>query len=212
VIDFQAHFYHSAPVEMHAFGFRLRANVPEGQKRFPISKLAKNAIPFELVVVGSYADCEQHLMEELRRYGEVIGRIPNGDLGDIYRRASCLVLPSRFDSFGQVVVEAMACGLPVIVTENVGARDLVESGKNGWVIPSNDVGALYQKMAECVDDPERLRMMGKAARRTAERAGWSVYRDRAAHTIRQFLEANVQGREENESLSQSRLLHLSRMP
>ena len=58
---------------MHAFGFRLRANVPEGQKRFPISKLAKNAIPFELVVVGSYADCEQHLMEELRRYGEVIG-------------------------------------------------------------------------------------------------------------------------------------------
>ena len=55
----------------------------------------------------------------------------------------------------------MACGLPVIVTENVGARDLVESRKNGWVIPSNDVGALYQKMAECVDDPERLRMMEK---------------------------------------------------
>ena len=78
-------------------------------------ELARNQIPFELVVAGSYADCERHLIEELRRYGELIGRVPNGELGDVYRRASCLVLSSRFDLFGQVVVEATARGLPVIV-------------------------------------------------------------------------------------------------
>ena len=38
VFDFRAHFCHSAPMETHAFGFRLRANAPEGQKRFPISR------------------------------------------------------------------------------------------------------------------------------------------------------------------------------
>ena len=172
-------------------------------------ELARNTIPFELVVAGSYADCERSLLEALRRYGQVIGRVPNGDLGDIYRQASCLVLPSRFDSFGQVVVEAMACGLPVIVSENVGARDLVESGKNGWVIPSKDVSALYQIMAECVSNPQKLRIMAKAARKTAERTGWPVYRDRAARTIRQFLEVNAQRREENEDLSRSGLLDLS---
>jgi len=168
-------------------------------------ELARNQIPFELVVAGSYADCERHLIEELRRYGELIGRVPNGELGDVYRRASCLVLPSRFDSFGQVVVEAMACGLPVIVSENVGARDLVESGTNGWVIPPNDAGALYRVMAECAGDPQKLRTMGKAARKTAERTGWSVYRDRAAQTIREFLQGYVPGTEENKRCSGPRL-------
>ena len=41
VFDLRAHFCHSAPMEMHAFGFRLRANAPEGQKRFPISFSAR---------------------------------------------------------------------------------------------------------------------------------------------------------------------------
>jgi len=155
-------------------------------------ELTRNKIRFELVVAGSYADCEGRLIDELRRYGEVIGRVSNTELGDIYRQASCLVLPSRFDSFGQVVVEAMACGLPVIVSANVGARDLVESGKNGWVIPSNDASALYRIMAECARDPQKLWAMGRAARKTAERTGWSVYRERAAQTVRDFLEANAQ--------------------
>ena len=163
-------------------------------------ELARNKIKFELVVAGSYADCEGHLLDELRRYGEVIGRVPNSELGDIYRRASCLVLPSRFDSFGQVVVEAMACGLPVIVSANVGARDLVESGKNGWVIPSNDASALYRIMAECARDPQKLGVMGKAARETAEQIGWSVYRERAADTMRGFLEANAHERRNESSL------------
>ena len=43
VFDSRAHFCHSAPMETHAFGFRLRANAPEGQKRFPISRMKKNA-------------------------------------------------------------------------------------------------------------------------------------------------------------------------
>ena len=43
--DFRAHFCHSAPIETHAFGFRLRANDPEGQKRFPISQSNENHPP-----------------------------------------------------------------------------------------------------------------------------------------------------------------------
>ena len=87
---------------------------------------------------------------------------------------------------GQVVVEAMVLpGSPVIVSENVGARDLVESGTNGRVIPPNDAGALYRVMArKRAGDPQKLRTMGKAARKTAERTGWSVPRSCCSDDLR----------------------------
>ena len=72
-------------------------------------------------------------------------------------------------------------------------------------IPSNDAGALYRVMAECAGDAQKLRTMGKAARKTAERTGWSVYRDRAAQTIREFLQGYVPGTEENKRCSGPRL-------
>jgi len=150
-------------------------------------QLSKSHVPFELVVVGSHSNSDASLMAQLRQYGDVLGRVPNSEMSDIYRNASCLVLPSRFDSFGQVVAEAMACGVPVIVSDNVGAKDLVDNGKNGWVIPSNDAYALYHNMAEAAQHPEKLVGMGKAARKTAEQIGWSVYRERAARTLRDFL-------------------------
>ncbi len=150
-------------------------------------QLSENRIPFELAVAGSHSNSDGHLRAQLRQYGKVLGRVPNSEMSDIYRNASCLVLPSRFDSFGQVVAEAMACGVPVIVSDNVGAKDLVDNGKNGWVIPSNDAYALYHNMAEAAQHPEKLVGMGEAARKTAEQIGWSVYRERAARTLRDFL-------------------------
>jgi glycosyltransferase involved in cell wall biosynthesis len=150
-------------------------------------QLSQSGIPFELLVVGSRSASDSSLMMQLRQYGTVLGRVPNSEMPDIYRRASCLLLPSRFDSFGQVVVEAMASGLPVIVSDNVGARDLVDNGKNGWVIPSSDKHALYQTMAEAAQHPDRLFAMGRLAAKTAEQVGWSVYRERAARTLSEFL-------------------------
>ena len=78
-----------------------------------------------------------------------MGRVAQGELASLLGNADCLVLPSRFDSFGMVVPEAMACGLPVIVTDMVGAKQLVEEGRQLTVHRSggSDVSALASQDA-----------------------------------------------------------------
>jgi glycosyltransferase involved in cell wall biosynthesis len=149
-------------------------------------RLTQEKLPFELTLVGSTAP-EPDLVEQFKPFGRILGQVPHVELGDIYRNNNCFVLPSRFDSFGLVVAEAMACGLAAVVSNSVGARDLVESGRNGWIIPSNDSDALYQIMAECARNPKKLHEMGQAARKTAEQIGWQVYRAHAAEIVGGFL-------------------------
>lgn len=86
---------------------------------------------------------------------------------EVFSRASVLVLPSVEDGFGLVVLEAMACGLPVIVTSHCGAGDLVEDGINGFIVPPRDEKAITEKL-DFLAANELIRLeMGKAARATA---------------------------------------------
>jgi hypothetical protein len=100
----------------------------------------------------------------------------------IYGRSSVLVLPSVEDGFGLVALEAMACGLPVIVTSHCGAADLVQDGVNGFVVPPRDPAAIAQKLTFLAKN-EAVRMeMGKAARTTAEQYTQTHYN----HTLYQI--------------------------
>ncbi len=94
-----------------------------------------------------------------------------------------LILPSFFDSFGMVVAEAMACGLPAIVTQNVGAKEMVESGVNGLIVPAGDAAALAAAMGWFIDNRAQLPEMSTAARHTAERYDWQHYRRRIVDFI-----------------------------
>ena len=70
------------------------------------------------------------------------------ELPRYYAAADVLVLPSESESWGLVVNEAMACGLPAIVSNNVGcAPDLIEEGRTGFTFPLGDVGALSDRLA-----------------------------------------------------------------
>jgi len=90
-----------------------------------------------------------------------------------YRAADFFAMLSTFDTFGMVVLEAMAAGLPVIISQNVGARDLVEEGVNGFVIADgNDVGEAAEKMISLLD-LDRRKSMGIAAAQTAVQHDWS---------------------------------------
>jgi glycosyltransferase involved in cell wall biosynthesis len=68
----------------------------------------------------------------------------------------------------------MASGLPVIVTEHVGAKDLVEEGVNGFVVPIRDSKAIAERLQWLYQRPDRLREMGQAARRTAEKYNYAT--------------------------------------
>jgi glycosyltransferase involved in cell wall biosynthesis len=113
----------------------------------------------------------------------VAGSLPRADLEALYRESSVLVFPSLADGFAMVVTEAMAHGLPVIVTRHVGAADLVREGDNGWVLEPGDADAVAERMQWCIDHPAELVAMGEAATRTAAENGWTDYQHRLVRAI-----------------------------
>lgn len=74
------------------------------------------------------------------------------------------VLPSYREGFPNVVIEAGAMGLPSIVTDINGSREIIIDGQNGIVVPSKDSEALYKAMKECLEDKDKVRKMAKASR------------------------------------------------
>ena len=95
-----------------------------------------------------------------------------------YRAADVFTLLSTFDTFGMVVLEAMAAELPVIVSPNVGAKDLVEDGINGFVLPEyKDVNAAADRIVR-LTDLDRRKKMGRAALHTASMHDWEKLSDR----------------------------------
>ena len=87
-----------------------------------------------------------------------------------YAAADCFVLPSYREGFPNTVLEAGALGLPSIVTDINGSREIIIEGENGLIVPTHDTEALYRAMKRMREEPrERERMAGNARRMVAER-------------------------------------------
>ncbi len=87
-----------------------------------------------------------------------------------------LVLPSLFEGFGLVILEAMSRGVPVIATPHTAARDLISDSIDGYIVPIASSTAIAEKLEEMIRDSERCLAMKHAARATAERYTWAAYR------------------------------------
>jgi UDP-glucose:(heptosyl)LPS alpha-1,3-glucosyltransferase len=94
------------------------------------------------------------------------------DIEKIYQSADILVMLSKLDTFGMVVSEAMATALPVIVSDTVGAKDLIVQGGNGFVVNREDVALISSKIAFLFDKNNRLEM-GRKAYETALKNTWA---------------------------------------
>jgi glycosyltransferase involved in cell wall biosynthesis len=139
-----------------------------------------------LRVVGPRGDAA-HLLDGFSGLPiEVPGPTDQRGLAAEFRRADCLVLPSRNDSYAMVVTEALAAGLPAIVSEMVGAKDLIREGRNGWIVPAGDAAPLAERMLACTRDRDGLRAMREECRRSAETATWEAYHGRLAELIRRI--------------------------
>lgn len=94
---------------------------------------------------------------------------PNSEqLITLYQSSDLFILPSLGECFGIATVEAMAAGLPVIASDVGGTADIIESGRNGFIVPGNDVRALSQAIASILEDPQRRQQMGSQSRLLAE--------------------------------------------
>jgi glycosyltransferase involved in cell wall biosynthesis len=126
----------------------------------------------QLVLVGmAEYDATHDNQRELNEYAEAMRRQAAAygasvtfaglqeDIVKWYQAADLFVLPSRKEGFGNVIIEAMACGLPVIVTPMDGvANETVENGRNGFII--EDVAELSQKIIHLLANPEEAAEMG----------------------------------------------------
>jgi glycosyltransferase involved in cell wall biosynthesis len=110
--------------------------------------------------------------------------VPNERVMEIMTESDVLVLPSLCEGFGLVVTEALACGLPVIVTPNVGASDLVRDGREGFVVPVCSAEAIADRLNALNRDRELLNCMSRNAQATAARHSWELYRENWSKTVR----------------------------
>lgn len=112
------------------------------------------------------------------KYDNVVfkGVYPQSELASLYTQGSVFCLPSIEDGFGMVVPQAMACGLPVIVSENTGAKDVVIDGENGFIVPVSNIEALKEKIYYLYqNEQERVSMGIKATKVANADLSWSSY-------------------------------------
>ncbi|MDD4357438.1 MAG: glycosyltransferase family 4 protein, partial [Smithellaceae bacterium] len=100
------------------------------------------------------------------------GIVARDRLIDLYLAGDLYMMLSRFDTFGMVVLEAMAAGLPVMISSRVGAKDLVKDEKNGFVIPdASDYDYIASRLVLMLDKKTRIQM-SVAAHQTASENTW----------------------------------------
>jgi D-inositol-3-phosphate glycosyltransferase len=95
-----------------------------------------------------------------------------------YSAAEVVVMPSHYESFGMVALEAMACGTPVIASEVGGLAFLVRDGETGYHVESQNAQALAGKLSLLMDDPELRRRFGRQAVAYAQDYAWPRIADR----------------------------------
>jgi D-inositol-3-phosphate glycosyltransferase len=147
-----------------------------------VARLREGGQDMRLLVVGGDADeptsgHETSLRQRIARLGLVdsvrfVGSQPQSVLPLYYAAADLTVLPSYYESFGMVALEAMACGSPVIASRVGGLVTTVRDGVTGFLVPDGDVGALAERIETLVTDPELRWRLGREGVRWAAQHRW----------------------------------------
>jgi glycosyltransferase involved in cell wall biosynthesis len=130
----------------------------------------RKTAPGRLVIVGDGLQGDQvRLWADGRPDVTCLGRLEPVRCLELLRRARCLVVPSSIEeTFGLVIIEAFANGIPVIGCALGAVSELVEDGRSGWVVPAGDASALADRIDRALVDPELTQRMGSYARRRYE--------------------------------------------
>ncbi|MBI4843575.1 MAG: glycosyltransferase family 4 protein [Nitrospirae bacterium] len=151
----------------------------------------KNA---ELWLIGDALDDIRPMMKHYEGIYKALPFIQKNELFKYYSQGSVFVMPSLEEGLAKVIIEAMACGLPVIATENTGAEDIFRDGREGFIIKAGDTEALKEKILYMYNNQDARREMGEAAKARVQ-TGFTVtaYADRMIEAFSRTL--NRQGKD-----------------
>src|SRR5213596_1590747 len=133
-------------------------------------RLRNEGLPIQLFVVGHgpYSEALAKYLPEAFFTGYLTGT----ELATAYASADIFVFPSTTDTFGNVILEAQACGVPVIVSDSGGPKELVEDGMNGLITRSRDVDDFTRAIRSLIADAALRERMGEAARKSVIDRSW----------------------------------------
>jgi glycosyltransferase involved in cell wall biosynthesis len=133
-------------------------------------RLRDEGLSIQLFVVGHgpYSEALGEALPDAVFTGYLKGK----ELAAAYASADIFVFPSTTDTFGNVIIEAQASGVPVIVSDSGGPKELVEDNTNGLITKSHDVEDLTRAIRALVTDPALRKQMGENARQSVEDRSW----------------------------------------
>jgi len=167
--------------------------------------LATDGLPdlcghLSLAIIGGSPDPASENMErEMQRLSRLksklgidnlvtfLGAKDQDTLPYYYSAAEVCVVPSRYESFGMVALEAMACGTPVVASKVGGLTFTVEEGVTGYLVPENDPAALAERLRSLLTDWDLRRRMGEKGIQVAQRYSWPLIADKIISLYRQAL-------------------------
>jgi phosphatidylinositol alpha-mannosyltransferase len=160
----------------------LFVNRLDRRKGFPVMveafrRLSEVRRDVLLVVAGDGEDrgAVADLPIALRARVVMLGAVPHAELPPYHAASDVFCAPATGrESFGIVLVEAMAAGLPVVASDIAGYREVVRDGRDGVLVPPRDPIAVAEAVNDLLDDPAAANRMGEAARERARRYSWDV--------------------------------------
>lgn len=154
--------------------------------------LTKSSVPLELHLIGE-GEQKEALEARVKELGitdhvRFLGRVEHYLLPQFYQKAHVFVLPSQNEGMSNSALEALASGLPLVVSPTGGMEELVTAGKNGCFVDPKNTPTFAQALTDLANNTTDLVAFGWESRRRAEARGWNVVAER----FRQALEQSIQ--------------------
>lgn len=152
-----------------------------------ISKFDTGLVDVKLV--GEY-DAESFIYKEYHTFSNIhfCGFVTHDILSRYYQESDVFVFPTLGEGFGMVVLEAMSCGLPVIITDVAGGNDAITDGVDGFEVTAGNDEQLYEKIEWFLNHRDRIPQMAAQARKKAETYTWDVYSERLQDALDDIME------------------------
>lgn len=134
--------------------------------------IQQEGLKYNLVIVGdgtAVQRCKQRMPKAC-----FTGQLDHDTLSYIYASASVFVFPSVTETFGNVVLEAMASGLPCVIADGGGSSDFIQNGVNGLKCPANDAHAFLDRIRLIIENPRLGRQFTAAALQICEEYDWEL--------------------------------------
>jgi len=170
---------------------RLIERKGQGHLIEAIKRLTDSGVDVVLSLIDT-GDLQRNYEDQARKLDiqdrvRFVGYVPREEINAYYNSAHVFALPSYNEGMSLAALEAMAAGLPLVVTRTGGTAELVEEGVNGYSFNWGDIDALTNHLRMFVQDRALARRMGAASRARAAFFGWDVIADRFLEVFNQII-------------------------